>query len=89
MLREDGKKHGYDVLIQPPVTMEDGTPVSSSVIREKISSGKIREAEELLGHEYEVSGRIPDDAVTTEAEEFPAGCRHGSSSLRAEPTPAW
>ena len=71
MLREDGEKHGYDVLIQPPVTMEDGTPVSSSVIREKISSGKIREAEELLGHEYEVSGRIPDDAVTTEAEEFP------------------
>ena len=70
MLREDGKRHGYDVLIQPPVTMEDGTPVSSSVIREKISAGKIREAEELLGHEYEVSGRIPEEAVTTEAEEF-------------------
>ncbi len=70
MLREDGKRHGYDVLIQQPVTMEDGTPVSSSVIREKISTGKIREAEELLGHEFEVSGRIPDDETTTDAEEF-------------------
>ena len=70
MLREDGKRHGYDVLIQPPVTMEDGTPVSSSVIREKISAGKIREAEELLGHEFEVSGRIPEEETTTDAEEF-------------------
>ena len=70
MLREDGKRHGYDVLIQPPVTMEDGTPVSSSVIREKISAGKIHEAEELLGHEFEVSGRIPDEETTTDTEEF-------------------
>ena len=50
--------------------MEDGTPVSSSVIREKISAGKIREAEELLGHEFEVSGRIPEEETTTDTEEF-------------------
>ncbi len=60
MLRADGKKHGYDVLILPPVTTGDGTVLSSSAIRERIRDGKIPEAEEMLGHGYQLSGRVRD-----------------------------
>ena len=60
MLREDGKKYGYDVVILPPVTTEDGTILSSSAVRERIAAGKIPEAEEMLGHGYQLSGRVRD-----------------------------
>ena len=58
MLRKDGKQHGYDVLILPPVTTEDGTVLSSSAIRERIENGLIPAAEEMLGHGYQLSGRV-------------------------------
>ena len=60
MLQADGKKHGYDVIILPPVTTKDGTILSSSTIRERIEQGKIPEAEEMLGHGYQLSGRVRD-----------------------------
>ena len=60
MLREDGKKHGYKVVILPPVTAEDGTVLSSSAVRERIAGGGIPEAEEMLGHGYQLSGRVRD-----------------------------
>lgn len=60
MLEEDGKKHGYDVIILPPVTTADGTILSSTAIRERIAQGKIPEAEEMLGHGYVLSGRVRD-----------------------------
>ena len=60
MLREDGKKYGYDVVILPPVTTEGGTILSSSAVRERIAAGKIPEAEEMLGHGYQLSGRVRD-----------------------------
>ena len=50
MLNADGPEHGYDVLIVPPVTLETGEPISSSLIREALEQGRIREAEEMLGH---------------------------------------
>lgn len=60
MLRADGRKHGYDVIILPPVTTEDGTILSSSTIRERIELGDIPQAEEMLGHGYRLSGRVRD-----------------------------
>ena len=60
MLRRDGEKHGYDVLILPPVTAENGTVLSSTVIRERIEQGLIPEAEEMLGHGYQLKGRVRD-----------------------------
>ena len=60
MLREDGKRHGYDVVILPPVTTEDGTVMSSSAVRERIAAGRIPEAEEILGHGYQLSGTVGD-----------------------------
>ena len=58
MLLEDGKKYGYDVLILPPVTAGDGTILSSSEVRKRITEGMIPEAEEMLGHGYQLSGRV-------------------------------
>ena len=60
MLREDGKKQGYDVVILPAVTTEDGTILSSSEVRKRIAAGKIPEAEDMLGHGYQLSGRVRD-----------------------------
>ena len=40
MLRRDGEKYGYDVLIEQPVTRKDGTAISSSLIREELLAGK-------------------------------------------------
>ena len=60
MLREDGQKNGYDVVILPPVKTEDGTILSSSAVRERIAGGRIPEAEDMLGHCYQLSGRVRD-----------------------------
>ena len=58
MLREDGQKNGYEVVILPPVKTEDGTILSSSAVRERIAGGMIPEAEEMLGHGYQLNGRV-------------------------------
>lgn len=60
MLRRDGKRYGYDVLILPPVKTEDGTILSSTAVRERIEKGLIPEAEEMLGHGYQLKGRVTD-----------------------------
>ena len=60
MLRRDGGRYGYDVLILPPVTTEDGTVLSSTAVRERIEKGLIPEAEEMLGHGYQMKGRVQD-----------------------------
>ncbi|MCR5296176.1 MAG: riboflavin biosynthesis protein RibF [Clostridiales bacterium] len=57
-LWKDGREHGYEVIIQPPVTAADGTVLSSSAIREQLESGNIARAEEMLGHGYQLSGRV-------------------------------
>ena len=65
MLYEDGAKHGYDVLIVPPVKTEDGETISSSLIRQLLKEGKYDEAEELLGH----SLNLPDSVRGCEQHE--------------------
>ncbi len=58
LLIHDGKIHGYDVIIVPPVTLEDGTAVSSTLIRQKLKEGNIPEACQLLGHDYSLTGSV-------------------------------
>ena len=58
MLIEDGRIHGYDVRIVPPETTEDGTAISSSLVRQKLKEGKTEEARDLLGYEYTISGTV-------------------------------
>ncbi len=58
MLTADGEAHGYTALIVPPETMEDGTAISSSLIRQKLKEGRIDEARDLLGHDYTITGTV-------------------------------
>ena len=58
MLRSDGKEHGYDVLIEQPVTREDGTAISSSLIREELMAGNTDAADDLMGAPYTITGKV-------------------------------
>ena len=58
LLKADGDTHGYETLIVPPATMEDGTVISSSLIRQKLRDGLTGDAEELLGHPYTLTGTV-------------------------------
>ncbi len=57
-LREDGRRHGYDVLILPPVKTGEGETISSTLIRTRLQEGKASEAERLMGHPYELRGKV-------------------------------
>ena len=50
LLREDGKKHGYKVIIVPPTTLEDGTVISSSLVRRSLQDGDMQKVSEQLGY---------------------------------------
>lgn len=57
MLQEFGARHGLHTIVEPPVLMA-GARVSSSAIREAIAIGEVRHANTLLGHVYELNGRV-------------------------------
>jgi riboflavin kinase / FMN adenylyltransferase len=56
-LREEGKLRGFAVDLIPPFLV-DGTPVSSSAIREALSRGEVERARELLGYPWFVGGKV-------------------------------
>jgi riboflavin kinase / FMN adenylyltransferase len=56
-LREMASEMGFKVHVIAPVTMGDKR-VSSSRIREHLLQGEIRQANELLGREFTVEGRV-------------------------------
>lgn len=58
LLREDGKKHGYKVIIVPPTTLEDGTVISSSLVRRSLQDGDMQKVSELLGYTYSLTGTV-------------------------------
>ena len=60
MLRADGEKHGYDVLIVPPVKTEEGEVISSTLIRGRLQEGRMEDAARMMGHRYELHGRVTD-----------------------------
>ena len=54
-----GKELGIEVNSLPPApSKRNGSCVSSSLIRELIADGNIREADELLGHPYTIAGSV-------------------------------
>ena len=57
-LRADGRKHGYDVIIEPPVKMDNGMIVSSTLARQKIHEGDLETAAALLGYHYSLTGTV-------------------------------
>ena len=58
MLCRDGQEHGYPVAILPPVTAENGEPVSSTGIREMLKQGRTEDVRELLGRYHTLSGTV-------------------------------
>ena len=60
LLQMDGNRYGYDVIIVPPVTTKEGEAVSSTLIRRRLQEGLAEEAEALMGHPYELHGRVTD-----------------------------
>ena len=60
LLKADGEKHGYKVIIEPPATLEDGTVISSTLIRQNLKEGKTERAAELLGYQYSLTGTVAE-----------------------------
>ncbi|MBR5961912.1 MAG: bifunctional riboflavin kinase/FAD synthetase [Clostridia bacterium] len=60
LLKADGEKHGYKVLIEPPATLEDGTVISSTLIRQTLKEGNTERAAELLGYHYSLTGTVAE-----------------------------
>lgn len=58
LLREDGEKHGYKVIIVPPTTLVDGTVISSSLVRRSLQDGDMQKVSELLGYTYSLTGTV-------------------------------
>ncbi len=58
LLQKDGEKHGYRVIIVPPTTLEDGTVISSSLVRRSLLDGDMEKAAELLGYTYSLTGTV-------------------------------
>ena len=49
---------GLEVVIVPPASLQDGTVISSTKIREALSAGDVERAALMLGYEYSVSGPV-------------------------------
>jgi riboflavin kinase/FMN adenylyltransferase len=56
-LTQMGKTLGFEVYVVPDLTI-DGTEVSSSTIREFVSAGELSKARQMLGRDYQVTGRV-------------------------------
>ncbi|MBN2058559.1 MAG: bifunctional riboflavin kinase/FAD synthetase [Candidatus Saganbacteria bacterium] len=56
-LQRLGKKHGFSVSIVPAVRV-GRQPIKSRYIRELISAGEFNQALSLLGHPYQLNGRV-------------------------------
>lgn len=56
-LKKLGKNYGFEVKVVPPVSA-DHHAIKSRMIREFISSGKFSKALRLLGHPYQIAGRV-------------------------------
>lgn len=59
-LRADAKRFGFEVLIVPgiPFGAGDEERISSTRIRELVMAGRVRDAQRLLGRQYQIRGRV-------------------------------
>lgn len=53
-----GRSMGIDVLRATPLLSDDGTPVSSSLVRNLLLSGNIAQANDALGRRYSLTGNV-------------------------------
>jgi riboflavin kinase/FMN adenylyltransferase len=57
MLIEAGRRHGFHVETLPTV-MHGEQRISSSAVRTALAAGDFKQASELLGHSYSISGHV-------------------------------
>jgi len=57
LLSELGSKHGFDVVIIPPVVYR-GEVVSSTIIRREVAEGDVSQAARLLGRPFALTGEV-------------------------------
>ena len=70
LLTELGKKHGFEVVIVPPVVYR-GEVVSSTIIRREIAAGDVSHAARLLGRPFALTGEIVAGTGTGRRFTFP------------------
>jgi riboflavin kinase/FMN adenylyltransferase len=58
LLRSMGAIHGFDVTQLPPTLLHDGTPCSSSAIRQMLRCGDLAAAAVALGRPFAYDGRV-------------------------------
>lgn len=58
ILREIGRRRGFNVEVIPAVTAADGLPISSTSIRRAIAGGDLARAEAGLGRPYAIAGKV-------------------------------
>jgi riboflavin kinase / FMN adenylyltransferase len=58
LLQELGRRHGFGVSVLQPIAAGDGAVYSSTRIRQHLTAGQPREAARLLGHPFEIEGRV-------------------------------
>jgi phosphoribosyl 1,2-cyclic phosphate phosphodiesterase len=69
-LRELGMRHGFDVVITPPVVYR-GEIVSSTAIRRAIAAGEVTHASALLGRPFSLTGEVVSGTGTGRRFTFP------------------
>jgi riboflavin kinase/FMN adenylyltransferase len=57
LLREAGKRYGFEVEALPTV-LNAGTRISSSAVRAALAQGDFAQVKQMLGHPYTISGRV-------------------------------
>jgi riboflavin kinase/FMN adenylyltransferase len=77
LLSELGTKHGFDVVIVPPVVYR-GEVVSSTIIRREVAEGDVSHAARLLGRPFALTGEVVSGTGTGRRFTFP------TLNLRAE-----
>jgi len=70
LLSELGSKHGFEVLIIPPVVYR-GEVVSSTIIRREVAEGDVSHAARLLGRPFALTGEVVSGTGTGRKFTFP------------------
>src|SRR5438094_6537543 len=70
LLTDLGKKHGFDVVIVPPVVYR-GEVVSSTIIRREVAEGDVSHAGRLLGRPFALIGEVISGTATGRRLTFP------------------
>ena len=70
LLSELGTKHGFEVVIIPPVIYR-GEVVSSTIIRREVAAGDVSHAARLLGRPFALTGEVVSGTATGRRFTFP------------------